>query len=116
MRYVLMKDSKVVQIDCNPREGFIRAGNDVHCGMIYDGINFKTPAKSNDQLLNEEMEQLNKQYDTIMSSLANEYSIALARDASTETEKVLSARAKIDALDSQYDSDQANLIAKYSEA
>lgn len=74
------------------------------------------PTKSNDELFSEEMEQLNNQYDIDMLVLANEYNIAVARDASTETEKVLTARAKIDALDAKYESDQASLIEKYKEA
>lgn len=116
MRYAFIENNVVVQIDCRPRAGFIEVDSSVCCGMLYDGVNFKLPTKSNDQLLNEEMEALNKQYDANMLSLANEYNIAVARDASTETEKVLAARAKIDALDLQYDSDQAKLIAKYNEA
>ena len=74
------------------------------------------PQKSNDELFELEIEALNNEYDKDMLSLANEYNIAVARDASTETEKVLSARAKIDALDAKYDLDQASLIAKHNEA
>tara|TARA_R110002074_G_scaffold178539_3_gene342242 strand:+ start:181 stop:531 length:351 start_codon:yes stop_codon:yes gene_type:complete len=116
MKYALIDNNVVVQIDCNPRAGFVEVDNSVYCGMLYDGVNFKLPTKSNDQLLNEGMEELNKQYDANMLSLANEYNIAVARDASTETEKVLAARSKIDALDAKYELDQANLIAKYNEA
>jgi len=74
------------------------------------------PPKSNNELLKEEMDKLNSNYDIQMLSLANEYNIAVARDASAETEKVLAARSKIDALDTKYELDQANLIAKHNEA
>jgi len=44
MRYALIEHSEVVQIDCNPREGFIEVEDNVSCGMLYDGKNFSLPA------------------------------------------------------------------------
>jgi len=71
------------------------------------------PPKTNDELFVEEMDALNANYDKAMSLLANEYNVAAARDGSVETEKVASVRAKITALDSQYETDQLAIINKY---
>ena len=71
------------------------------------------PPKTNDELFAEEMDELNANYDKAMSLLANEYNVAVARDGSVETEKVASVRAKITALDSQYETDQLAIINKY---
>lgn len=71
------------------------------------------PKKDNDELFNEEMDKLNKQYDKDMLVLVNEYNIAVVRDASEVEEKALAARVKVDNLDAKYDSDQAKLIQKY---
>lgn len=43
MKYVLVEDGVVVQIDCNPRVGFIEAEDCIVCGMLYDGDNFSPP-------------------------------------------------------------------------
>jgi len=43
MRYALIKDNKVVQIDCSPREGFIEVEDSIVCGMLYDGEHFSPP-------------------------------------------------------------------------
>lgn len=74
------------------------------------------PIKTKDELLSEEMQLLNNQYDSDMLTLTNKYNIAVARDSSTETEKVLAVRVEINALDAKYDLDQASLIKKYKEA
>lgn len=71
------------------------------------------PPKSTDELFEEEMAKLNEDYDAGMLSLANEYNIAVARDGSVETEKVTAVRAKIGAMDNQYEIDQISLFNKY---
>lgn len=71
------------------------------------------PQPSTDELFTEEIGALNENYDKAMLLLANEYNVAVARDGSVETEKVTSIRANINALDSQYETDQLAIINKY---
>lgn len=71
------------------------------------------PPKSTDELFTEEMVSLNAEYDKNMAILANKYNVAVARDGSSETAKVASARAEIAALDEQYDIDQLAIFNKY---
>ena len=71
------------------------------------------PAKSNDELFNDELDALNKNHEKSSGELVKRHAQAVARDGSTETEKVIAIRAELSALDLQYESDQAALIAKY---
>tara|TARA_R110002074_G_scaffold195878_7_gene362463 strand:+ start:181 stop:474 length:294 start_codon:yes stop_codon:yes gene_type:complete len=43
MRYALIENNVVVQIDCKPRDGFVEVDNSVCCGMLYDGEHFSLP-------------------------------------------------------------------------
>jgi hypothetical protein len=43
MRYALIEDNTVVQIDCNPRDGFIEVEDSVVCGMLLEGSTFTNP-------------------------------------------------------------------------
>ena len=71
------------------------------------------PLKSNDELFQIEMSTLNdKHYQDVLDA-TNSYNIAKARDGSTETEKVIAARAKISDIDTQYEVDQLAIINKY---
>jgi len=71
------------------------------------------PPKSNDELFAEEMDALNdKHYQDVLDA-TNSYNIAKARDGSTETEKVIAARAKLADIDAQYEVDQLAIINKY---
>ncbi|CAM0044872.1 tail fiber assembly protein [Vibrio phage K460] len=71
------------------------------------------PLPPNDELFNSEMSALNASYDKAMNDLSIEYNVAMARDGSTETEKVTTIRAKITALDVKYEADQAAILNKY---
>lgn len=71
------------------------------------------PALTNEELFDSAMRELNENHDKKMLSLCESYSIAIARDGSTETEKVKSIRAKIISLDDKYEKDQAELIDKF---
>ena len=95
-----------------------------HPSSKYDGSELYTfespevqeilnPAKSKDQLFNDELDTLNKTYEKDSGELVKRHAQAVARDGSTETEKVIAIRADLSALDFQYESDQAALIAKY---
>lgn len=54
MRYALIEDNKVIQVDCNPRTGFIEVEDNVVCGMILDNtFNFVTPDKRPEELAHE---------------------------------------------------------------
>lgn len=68
---------------------------------------------SNLKAFNGEIEAINIEYDRSMTLLANEYNVAIARDGSVETEKVLTVRTKISDLDSKYEIDQLAIITKY---
>ncbi|WAX23105.1 hypothetical protein pA_gene0064 [Vibrio phage 13VT501A] len=69
--------------------------------------------KSNGELFAEEMTSLNdKHYQDVLDA-TNSYNIAKARDGSTETEKVIAARAKLADIDTQYEVDQLAIINKY---
>ena len=71
------------------------------------------PPPPTGELLNSEMNALNAAYDKAMTDLSVEYNVAVARDGSTETEKVTAIRAKITVLDGKYETDQATIIDKY---
>lgn len=68
---------------------------------------------SKDELFNSEMNALNATYDKAMADLSFEYNVALARDRSTETEKVKAIIDKITALDGKYEADQTVISNKY---
>jgi hypothetical protein len=114
MKYAeLNEDGLILGVFSRNRDGLSKVPNNATVGMIWDGTTLSTPPKSNDELFSKEMEELNFKYDSEMLKLSNEYVIAVARDASTESEKVLSVRSSIDNLDAQYEADQAALIQKY---
>jgi hypothetical protein len=56
---------------------------------------------------------LNEKHYADILDATNKYNIAKARDGSTETDKVVSARAEITSIDSQYETDQLSIINKY---
>lgn len=51
MRYALIENNEVIQIDCNPREGFVEVSDDVVCGMLMvaEGL-FEDPTPSAQRL------------------------------------------------------------------
>ncbi|AUR84731.1 hypothetical protein NVP1063O_064 [Vibrio phage 1.063.O._10N.261.45.C7] len=62
---------------------------------------------------NADIDVLNVEYDASMLALSNKYSVAVARDGSTETEKVIAVRTRIVQLDSEFETNRTNLINKY---
>lgn len=64
--------------------------------------------------LESELYDLNVQYDRDMLELSKQYNIACARDCSVETLKVAEVRERIEQLDAEYDSNQIQIITKYS--
>ena len=42
MNYFKVKDGVVIQVICNPREGFTKTEENIVCGMLYDGKVFTT--------------------------------------------------------------------------
>jgi len=71
------------------------------------------PERSVDDLFSEELYILNEKYESESGELVKRHAQAVARDGSTETEKVTEIRAEISALDIKYESDQSALIDKY---
>lgn len=65
--------------------------------------------------LESELSALNVQYDTDMLELSKQYNIACARYGSVETLKVTEVRERIEQLEAEYDSNQIQIITKYSE-
>ena len=54
MKYALIKNNKVVQTDCNPRDGFTEVEDSVCCGMFLDANSkFVIPDKQPEQLQHE---------------------------------------------------------------
>ena len=55
MKYALIVNGIVEQIDIRLREGFIKVKNNIHCGMIYDDIakTFSNPIKPESELLDD---------------------------------------------------------------
>jgi len=43
MRYAKIENNEVVQVDCNPREGFVEVDDSICCGMLFDGEDFSIP-------------------------------------------------------------------------
>lgn len=80
---------------------------------VYPFVFEDIPPPSIEELFNGEMEALNVAYDKAMTNLSIGYNIAVARDGSTETEKVTAIRGKITALDGKYETDQLEIINKY---
>lgn len=69
--------------------------------------------KNLDLAFKSEMDAVNSKYDKDVIDASNAYNVAVARDGSTETEKVTEARALIADLDNKYDADQLAIINKY---
>jgi len=78
MRYAQIENDVVVQIDCNPRAGFIEVDDSVCCGMKFDGENFSSP-KPAGLPIQEQIEALEAQQSPRLSrcaSLGDSYSVA----------------------------------------
>lgn len=43
MKYALIENGIVKQIDCNKKNGFIEVENNIICGMLHDGTSFSNP-------------------------------------------------------------------------
>ena len=69
--------------------------------------------KNLDLAFNAEMNALNKKHYQDVLSATNQYNIAVARDGSTESDKVATARAILADLDAQFELDQLAIITKY---
>lgn len=80
---------------------------------IPDDALLSPPEPSIEEKFQAEMDALNSSYEREQLKLANEYSIAIARDGSVESEKVQAARDKINELDLQFQANQQALIDKY---
>lgn len=101
----------IPHLDGKPRSDI---GDWLHQNLTWDEFQaIVNPPKSTDELFSEDMKSLNIEYDKNMAILANKYNVAVARDGSSETAKVASARAEIAALDEQYDLDQLAIFDKY---
>jgi len=80
---------------------------------VPDDALLSPPEPTTEEKFQAEMDALNSSYEQEQLKLANEYSIAIARDGSVESEKVQAARDKINELDLQFQSNQQALIDKY---
>lgn len=69
--------------------------------------------KNLDLAFNAEMNALNKKHYQDVLSATNQYNIAVARDGSTESDKVTTALAILADLDAQFELDQLAIINKY---
>lgn len=69
--------------------------------------------KNLDLAFNAEMNALNEKHYQDVLSATNQYNIAVARDGSTESDKVATARAILADLDAQFELDQLAIIDKY---
>lgn len=70
-------------------------------------------AKNLDLAFNAEMNALNEKHYQDVLSATNQYNIAVARDGSTESDKVATARANLADIDAQFELDQLAIITKY---
>lgn len=71
------------------------------------------PTQSTEELFEQEIAALNiKHYKDVLEA-TNQYNIAVARDGSTEGEKVIAARANLADIDAQFELDQLAIINKY---
>lgn len=78
MRYAQIENNVVVQIDCNPRDGFIEVDDSVCCGVIFDGENFSSP-KPAGLPVQEQIDALEAQQTPRLlrcASLGDSYSVA----------------------------------------
>jgi hypothetical protein len=62
---------------------------------------------------NQEIAALNTRHYRDVLEATNQYNIAVARDGSTEGQKVAAARATLDEIDAQFELDQLAVINKY---
>ena len=69
--------------------------------------------KNLDLAFNAEMNTLNEKHYQDVLSATNQYNIAVARDGSTESDKVSAARANLADIDAQFELDQLAIIDKY---
>lgn len=86
MRYALIKNKVVVQIDCNDRDGFVEVGDNVVCGMICKNDNFvlpPTPEKTSLELI---IELESKQTPRLLreAALGQQYAINILAEIDTQ--------------------------------
>lgn len=94
----------------NSLDEYFESNLDIELGSILvDGLWIIPPLT-----FDEELELLNTSNSEKMKELVDEYNLAVARDGATETVKVANARAKIEALDTEYENEFTALLIKYS--
>ncbi|QGH75029.1 hypothetical protein RostovM3_00001 [Vibrio phage Rostov M3] len=96
----------------------IYLGNNVPSGKrrvknSYPFVLEDIPQPSVDELFEQEIAALNTKHNKDVLEATNQYNIAVARDGSTEGEKVIAARANLADIDAQFELDQLAIINKY---
>lgn len=71
------------------------------------------PKRNNEDLFKDEMRVLNENHYQDVLEATNQYNIAVARDGSTEGDKVAVARAILADIDAKHELDQLAIIEKY---
>lgn len=79
----------------------------------FDEWDGTTWVKNQDLAFSAEMNALNEKHYQDVLNATNQYNVAVARDGSTEGDKVVAARAILSDLDVQFELDQLAIIDKY---
>lgn len=74
MKYALIIDNIVVQVQPNPKDGFINIEDSICCGMIKQGNTFVNPVfeKTEEQIFSEKWETINHYLDNEIPNFINE--------------------------------------------
>lgn len=97
MAFVKIENGRVIEKQLDAREGFIEAGDDVVCGMLYDGREFTlppVPAETYDVLRAREYPPIGDQLDAIMKWIATENEFAVPAELKSIAMKCMSVKAK----------------------
>ncbi|AFC22447.1 hypothetical protein F353_gp65 [Vibrio phage CP-T1] len=105
-------------VNITKEEVDIYLGNNVPSGKrrvknSYPFVLEDIPQPSVDELFEQEIAALNTKHYKDVLEATNQYNIAVARDGSTEGEKVIAARANLADIDAQFELDQLAIINKY---
>jgi len=95
MKYQLTEKGVVVQTQRAPAIGFIECDESVHCGLLFDGVNYSIPVKSQAEIdaeASEKEAQTLAAFDTPVMQTMIESMIDIV--GSTETPASLTAKIK----------------------